>query len=346
MIDTDVQANRLIADRSHLRSLRFYAIGDFGSGDEGQALVADAMAAIAAREAPEFILGTGDSLYPAEGPGSVGCPSTATVLGERFDPYYDRLGVDFFQAAGNEDLLSVFGCDSAPMIAHTWRSATWRMPALSYDVPKLPPWISIHVANTNVFGIASNVAEKATFSEALMEREIAAIARCFQHQNGLKILVGHHPIFTPGKRTFRHSMNGELTYMRRLRRVLEDCGVHFYFSGHEHQQSHITGPACEHIIQGCGGARVKPNRLQPRREEGWRDEEKALRYFQVIGGFAVVDVSAAYDVRLRFFGIPHGKLAQEVDVVYEHHWHGLKEIGDSKLRECPLDDGDVTNQAM
>jgi hypothetical protein len=165
-----------------------------------------------------------------------------------------------------------------------------------------------------------------------MLREVDALTKAFSKYAGLKILVGHHPIFTSGKRTFRYNGDGELPYMRRLRQTIEDCGIHFYFSGHEHQQSHITGPTCEHITQGCGGARLKPNREHARRAEGWRDSEKALRYFNVVGGFAIVDVNAAFEVHLRFLGIPLGKPAHAAHVIHEHRWNSLNDIGDRSLK--------------
>jgi hypothetical protein len=85
-------------------------------------------------------------------------------------------------------------------------------------------------------------------------------------------------------------------------------------------------------IQGCGGARQKPNRKHPRREDGWRDAEKVLRYFEVMGGFTVVDADASQKIRLRFFGISHGQAAQNLHVIYELRWQGLNEIGDPNLR--------------
>jgi len=109
----------VIVDRSQRAHLRFYVLGDFGSGDLGQARVAEAMSLVAGREPPDFILGTGDSLYPLDETGKIGASSRATVLAERFDPYYGHLGVDFFQCIGNEDLLNVFAGDVTHMVAHT-----------------------------------------------------------------------------------------------------------------------------------------------------------------------------------------------------------------------------------
>jgi len=151
------------------------------------------------------------------------------------------------QCIGNEELLNVFAGDATPMVAHTWRSAVWRMPAPSYGIPRLPPWIAIHVTNTNLFGLGVTVAEVTMFSEAIMAREIDALTKTLAKAPELRVLVGHHPIFTPGKRTLRYNGDGELLYMRHLRRAIEETGVHFYFSGHEHHQSHMTGLGCEHI---------------------------------------------------------------------------------------------------
>jgi hypothetical protein len=208
------------------------------------------------------------------------------------------------------------------------------MPAASYGIARLPPWIAIQVVNTTVFGFGDSFAVDTIFSEELMAREIEAVAGTFANAHGLKIMVGHHPIFTPGKRTFHHNGDGEILYMRYLRQVIEDYGVHFYFSGHEHHQSHMTGPTCEHITQGCGGARQRPNPKHSRREQGWRDIEKVLRYLEIVAGFAVVDAYAAGSVRLRFFGIPFGEAAHEVRVIYECRWQGVGEIGDRNLRRA------------
>src|SRR5262249_24531806 len=153
---------------SHRSDLRFYVIGDFGSGDYGQVKVTEAMVLTAEREPPDFILGTGDCLYPLGDAGDIGAAPPATMLAERFDPYYAPLRVEFFQCLGNEELLNVFRGDITPMVAHTWRSAIWRMPAPSYRLPKLPPWIAIHVTNTNVFGFGGAFAEGSLFSEELM----------------------------------------------------------------------------------------------------------------------------------------------------------------------------------
>lgn len=330
--NTGNEFDRLISDRSQQAELRFYVIGDFGSGDDGQAKVAEAMTIVAAREPPDFIIGTGDCLYPLAGAMGVDGTSREPILAERFDAYYRKIGVDFYQSIGNEDLVNVFGGDSTAMVAHTWRSPIWRMPAPSYRVPGLPPWVAIHVAHTSVFGFGSAVAEETVFSNELMDREIDALTQTFDSCAGFKILVGHHPIFTAGKRTFRYNGDGELLYMRRLRRVIEDYGVHLYFSGHEHHQSHITGPTCEHIVQGCGGARIKPNPKHLRRQNGWRDTEKVLHYMDVIGGFAVVDIDANYRVRLRFFGVRWDEPAHTIGVIYEHRWQSLADAGDHTLR--------------
>ena len=332
---TDVHCDRdfesLVNDRSKKSQLRFFVIGDFGSGDDVQTRVADAMAYVAADEPPDFILGTGDSVYPPAAAEGIDAQDLVS-LANRFDDYYQKLGSEFFQCLGNEDLTAVFGGDPTPMFDHTWKSTTWRMPAAHYSIPKLPPWIAIHIANTNVFGYEGITAE-AFFSETTMACEIEALTETFAAHPGVRILVGHHPIFTAGKRTFRYNGDGELFYMRRLRQAVEDSGVHFYFSGHEHHQSHITGPHCEHVTQGCGGARQAPNPKHPRRQDGWRDNEKALCHLEVVAGFAIVEVDTTYQIRMRFIGVGRGGQGpQAMRVIHEHSWNGLNAIGDARLQ--------------
>jgi len=323
-----------VNDRSRDTQLRFFVVGDFGSGDDVQARVAGAMAHVAAREPPNFVLGTGDSVYPLVAGGTSNPTPSAAILRERFDPYYERLGIEFFQCLGNEDLVEVFAGDATLMFDHSWNSATWRMPAAHYRVPKLPPWIAIHIADTNVFGHDGTIAEPAFFSESVMACEIEALTETFAGRPGLKILVGHHPIFTAGKRTLRYHGDGELLYMRHLRRAIEDCGVHFYLSGHEHHQSHITGPRCEHITQGCGGARKAPNPKHPRREDGWHDAEKVLCHLEVAAGFAIIEVNSTHQIRLQFIGVGAGEPDQAIRVIYERTWDGLDSIGDARLQRA------------
>jgi len=327
---SNTEIANLIEDRSKYRRLRVYVIGDFGSGDAWQAKVAEAMILLAKKEPPDLVLGTGDCIYPS---GDGECPTTSatTILSKRFDPYYKELATDFFQCLGNHDLIDVFGGDSTPMIAHTLQSSVWRMPSSSYRIQKLPPWLAIYIVNSNVFGFDGYLAESALFSVSAMEHELASVSAAFSKFRGLKILVGHHPVFTPGKRTYRYRGDGEIRCMRRLREFIETLGIHFYLSGHEHHQSHTTGRACEYIIQGCGGVGKKPNPKHSRRMNGTRLDDKVFRFLEGMNGFAVLDMDEHFSVRLRFVGIPWDAPAGEYRVIYEHYWAGLDEIGERSL---------------
>lgn len=326
----DAVADRVV-DRRNNRCLRIYIIGDFGSGDAWQAKVAEAMMLLAKKEPPNFLLSTGDCIYPSLKGESLATASTAAVLSTSFDPYYEALATDFFQCLGNHDLIDVFGGDPTPMIAHTLNSPVWRMPSSSYRIRKLPPWIAVYVLNSNVFGSNGHLAEKELFSERAMERELESVAGTFSNFNGLKILVGHHPVFTPGKRTYRYAGDGEIRCMRRLRELIERLGIHFYMSGHEHHQSHTTGSSCEYIIQGCGGAGKRPNPKHSRRSNGMRLHDKVFRFLEVMNGFSVLDIDEHFSVRLRFIGIPLNASADAHRVIYEYRWTGLDDIGDRSL---------------
>ncbi len=310
---------RIGPDLSSHTTLRFYVLGDFGSGDRFQTKVAEALAFMASREPPDFILSTGDCLYLIDEK-HLGATSQRTVLEERFEPYYAPLGVDFFQCLGNHDVLDIFGGDTTAMLDYTQRSAVWRLPSSSYRVPELPSWITIHVAYTSVFGFGPSFAEKELFSARRMADEVSAVKKSFAGVDTVKILVGHHPVLTAGKRTFRYDGDGVVGYMRPLRRALQESGVHFYFSGHEHHQSHITGGGCEYVIQGCGGEGARANPKHPRREDGWRDADKVLRFLDVCNGFAIVDVDASREACVRFFGIQFDEPAASIREIYAFDW--------------------------
>ncbi len=308
-----------VPDLSKKTNIRFFVVGDFGSGDEYQAKVADAMAAYAAHAPPDFMISTGDCLYLIDGL-HLGADTRHTVLAERFEPYYARLGVDFFQCIGNHDLLDVFEGDLSIPIDYSKRSETWRFPGKFYATPGLPDWLRIVVVDTNVFGFNGRRATESLFSEADMVAQIEAMVASFEDARGLKMVVGHHPVMTAGKRTFRHAGDGVLDYMRPLRRAIEEAGVHFYFSGHEHHQSHITGRGCEYVVQGCGGAGSRVNRKHPRRPDGWRDAEKALGFFDVCNGFAIVEASGSLEVAVRFIGMAHDDPPEAAREIYRFDW--------------------------
>ena len=99
----------------------------------------------------------------------------------------------------------------------------------------------------------------------------------------------------------------------------------------EHHQSHITGPHCEHITQGCGGARERliPSTLVGR-TAGSRTSTP--RHFEVVAGFAVIEVSATFEIRVRFIGVRPGVTIRIRAVIYERAWNGLDLIGDARLR--------------
>jgi hypothetical protein len=322
------------ADRSTCRRLRIYIVGDFGTGDRFQLKVADAMALLAAGEPPDLILGTGDCVYPGP-PDGPGIEAPSEILARRFDPYYEKLATEFYQCVGNHDLADVFGGDVGPMISHARRSRVWRMPGLSYSIPGLPPWVAVHVLNSNVFGFDGHVAEPDQYSETAMRDELDAAARCFSHAGGIKILVGHHPVFTPGKRTMKNGGDGELRCMRRVRELIQSTGIHFYLSGHEHHQSHTTGSACEYIVQGCGGAGVRANPRHVTRPDGARLPDKVFRYLKVMNGFAVLELDSDFRADLRFIGVPSDAPATGLRVIYRYRWSGLREIGDPGLLPCP-----------
>ena len=54
-------------------------------------------------------------------------------------------------------------------------------------------------------------------------------------------------------------------------------------------------------------------------------------------GFRPSNERSFHSIRLRFLGIPVGEPVDAMRVIYEHHWCGLGEIGERRLRPVTRD---------
>jgi hypothetical protein len=106
--------------------------------------------------------------------------------------------------------------------------------------------------------------------------------------------MGHHPLYSSG---WHSNMRGDAPKLMEplLGPLIEACGVHFYLSGHDHHQEHISAPAVEQIVQGAAG------KLRPISRIGQRADGVEQLAVGVVFGFALLEVTPQ-KLEVRYFG--------------------------------------------
>jgi hypothetical protein len=186
------------------------------------------------------------------------------------------------------------------------------MPSHDYPVPLLPDWIHIYALDTTklFYGVEDGQVERA-------REELCGAT-------GWRFLLGHHPVYASGYHT---KAQGEIPAIKSslLEPLIEKCGVQFYFSGHDHQQEHLSAPQFEQVVQGAAATL--------RRLRDARKRDPAIRQMAAEStlGFALVEVTAERLV-LRFFRESEGRGMRPYHCrVYEQADFGDRE---RRSREC------------
>lgn len=79
-------------------TVKFIAIGDMGTGKDGQRKVAEVMKQVCARRGCDFVVGLGDNIYEA------GVDSASDIQFQtKFEEPYKNLNLRFYMALGNHD---------------------------------------------------------------------------------------------------------------------------------------------------------------------------------------------------------------------------------------------------
>lgn len=253
---------RIADDRQFGDSIRFFALGDQGTGGFRQWQVAYAMESVAERDGQlDFVALLGDNFYRA----ARAARDDPDWSGKFERVYAGRyLGaVPFFAVLGNHDHAGYGEAESAELetrqdgarslasmelaYARDRRGSNrWRMPNYWYreDIGKVGdrPLLRIVFIDTSLS--AEGLAKEAEFIKAAFrETDKAPIWR---------VAIGHHPFTTYG------AHRGKVAGVEALiLPALREAQVDFYLSGHDHNQQVIAreGEPVQ-VINGGGGGEL------------------------------------------------------------------------------------------
>jgi hypothetical protein len=204
------------------KPVRIVAIGDFGSGSQGQRDIAAAMVKMAKEEPFNFGITVGDNFYET----GMDSPDDRRWR-DWWENLYGPLGITFYPTMGNHEWYA----DNGAVAEIEYRSATWHFPA---------PYYTYTAGPVQFFAV-----DTTEISEAEVLWLDKAIADSKAHW---KVVYGHHPIFAPEKKK-----SGEyLQYMQARLWPLLKGRVDAYLCGHQHAMAQMEARDGVHFFM-CGG---------------------------------------------------------------------------------------------
>jgi len=322
-----------VADLRDRESLVVLVFGDGGTGREGQQRVAHAMFRVCQREGCDLGLMLGDNVYEdgievdSRRDGARSFREIMSQFDTKFARPYGAFGVlaafHFWAVLGNHDYRRNA---SGAMVTYSEFNRLWRMPALHYEVPRLPDWIQIHAVHTDT-----------DVRRDLNGLQVESIRRamCADGPDRWKILFGHHPVYNSGHH--RNDDNEQRTRALIEEPLIRRCGVHFYLSGHAHHQEHLSARGFEQVIQGAAGRSKGSNRDR-------KEPHVKQRFFSRTFGFGILRLDAS-SARLDFYDVLGTRekadavtVPTDEEIVRSYSWCGTRnDVGrpDQRPAPCP-----------
>ena len=272
-------------DDDYEDAIHWYVIGDFGrNGQFGQQELADQMGEFAAQVEPEFIVTTGDNIYP-EGVASTSDPLWLTSFEDVYNNHL--LFCKWYAAIGNHGYRG----NPQAQVEYTKVSQRWQMPDRYYVKDFEDDGISVKMVflDTNPFEDKYYKEEnyKEVWSQDSTKQLLWMDSVLADNSADWKVVVGHHPLYSGGKRVEKTKvMRGH------LEKVLKKHDVDLYFAGHEHDLQHIHNPAykTQHIISGAGSEIRKTGEME------------FTKFAAAVNGFVVVS-ALKEKLLVRFVGV-------------------------------------------
>lgn len=235
-------------------ALNFLVIGDWGRcGEFFQKEVAEQLAFASVSGNASFIISTGDNFYP-KGVKSVDDPLWTKSYENVYSHY--SLQKEWYVVLGNHD----YKINPDAEVEYSKKSSRWIMPSRYYSV-KMPIDGDTSIKALFVFMDTNPFIEKyyndSEYGKMVKGQDTAAqkqwLAKVLSDNDPTikwKFVVGHHPLYTSGKRI---KSPETFQFRKTMEPVLKQYGVDAYICGHEHQLEYIKPEGCtHHFISGAG----------------------------------------------------------------------------------------------
>jgi hypothetical protein len=247
-IEIDYKNSTIKDLRTTPKSLNFLIMGDWGRhGQMHQKKVAEQMSNAAEALNASFNLIVGDNFYP-NGVASVNDPSWKSSFE---DVYYQHpLFNDWYVALGNHD----YRTNPDAEVAYSKISARWHMPSRYFSITKTLK----DGTKADFFIIDTSPFQLDYYKDDLYADQVKLVDTLAQKkwlEEGLKnskanwkFVVGHHPLFSAGKRKDKTS-----NMLYSFAGLFEKYKVDAYFCGHEHHLEYDV-PSGFHFVQCISGS--------------------------------------------------------------------------------------------
>tara|TARA_B110000046_G_scaffold107065_1_gene114452 strand:- start:118 stop:1200 length:1083 start_codon:yes stop_codon:yes gene_type:complete len=290
--------------------VRFIAVGDTGTGKEGQYQVAGAIESVCAIRGCDFALGLGDNIYEA------GVDSVDDVQWlDKFEKPYQNLNMPFYMTLGNHDnsYFAGGGLDNTKgelQVDYHYKegrfSEKWNMPARYYhfsaplteneslteteSLTKNVPLVDFFSLDSNPLAALSDIDQK-YWQLPYKKQQAAWFDETIKSSLGAwKIAFAHHPYISNGS----HGNAGLYDYVAGLGGVYQDfleqevCNrVDVIIAGHDHDMQWLAPvSSCGktfHMVSGAG-AKTRTFSNPDRNEAYWQADETLGFYYIEIEG--------------------------------------------------------------
>lgn len=301
--------------------VRFIAIGDMGTGEDGQYKVAAVIKEVCAERGCNFAIGLGDNIYEA------GVDSTMDIQFQtKFEDPYKDLDFPFYMALGNHDNSWIFGGDGLDndkgdiQVEYHYKedrlSQKWNMPARYYhfSAPKndTNPLIDFFALDSNPLAAVSD-ADPEFWQIPYSKKQSKWLDAELQNSKApWKIAFAHHAFISNG----RHANAG-------LYDGFPGAGVVYYdflkdhmcnridvmIAGHDHELQWLKPTEkCGKTVHIVSGAGAKTRELT--------DRNRNAAYWQADGvlGFFYIEIEGD---ELRGTAYTVDKVSGEYQVAFE-----------------------------
>lgn len=304
------------------KTVRFIAIGDMGTGEHGQYLVADAIRNVCAAKGCDFALGLGDNIYDS------GVDSVADLqFKTKFEDPYKNLNFPFYMTLGNHDNTWISAGDGLDndkgeiQVAYTYQenrpSDKWHMPARMYSftaplqqTDALVEFISLDSNPLAAVGDADFTYWQLPYRDKAVQWLKNTLANT---TTPWKIAFSHHPFISNGRHGNAGLYDGVpgagLVYYDMLKNNV--CGkVDLLISGHDHDLQLLKANAkCGKTLQIVSGAGAKSRDL--------KDTNRNAAHWQQGGTLGFFYLQIEGDV-LKISAYTVDSDTGEVDLAYEY----------------------------